>query len=179
MRRVPIGLIVSLVAAAMGCSTESQSRELAEAETPEAAAVRSAPAPADPAAGPAEIPFPAAWGAIFPCADCDGVFLEVELLDADRYRLTQTYQGTPAGERRFELAGSWRLERGVEGDPAALVLRLEDAKVSRAFVVANGGEALDLLDREGRRILTDLPNRLERLERAVESAEDPNAAGPP
>lgn len=98
------------------------------------------------------------YAGTLPCADCDGIVTELTLeRDAKGavvgYRLRQTYLTARPGEREFSSAGPARLVEGIAGNPKAGVLRLEGARADGPMLLLRlSPSALELLDREGRRV---------------------------
>lgn len=99
--------------------------------------------------------FDGAWAGVLPCADCDGIDVELELQResgaAGRYRLVETYLGA-ADAVGFEVAGEWREEacRIAEMAGHCLVL-LESGQ--RWFRHADG--SLQAVDADGRALDPD------------------------
>lgn len=154
------------VAALLACSAESQSPSV---QSPEPAPVLPAESLSDVAPiSSGEIVAPSTWVGRFPCVDCVSIELRIELAENGSYRLTQTFFGTPAGDRSFETSGSWSRARGINENPEATVLLLDptDGQRQRTLLLVDDGEALELLDSQGYRIAAEEPNRLERTEPA-------------
>lgn len=158
-----------IVAVALGAIVACSDR--AEETAPAPAAAPAAPAPsaaAPPPSAPAPTPAPdeplppeltdgtplAVFEGTLPCPDCDGVRTELTLLlEPDRYVLAETFVGGSSDGRTARTEGSWTTVEGTPDDPDATVIRLDSddpAKV-RNFVEA-GGEQLELLDAESRRV---------------------------
>lgn len=111
-----------------------------------------APAEAPADGGLAALPedFEGAWAGVLPCADCEGIDVELELQResgaAGRYRLVETYLGA-ADAVGFEIAGEWREDACRVGEIAGSCLVLLESG-QRWFRHADG--SLQAVDAEGR-----------------------------
>lgn len=150
VRRVLLLLITALLAVALGACTR-------QAESPEAP-----PGVEVSAGGVARLPeaFEGTWAGVLPCADCEGIDVDLELQReagaAGRYRLLETYLGA-ADNAGFEIAGEWREEGCRAGDDAGTCLVLIESG-QRWFRHADGSlQAVDVdgraLDPDGARLL--------------------------
>jgi copper homeostasis protein (lipoprotein) len=99
-----------------------------------------------------------------PCADCSGIRTELTLTrdasgEPQTYQLRETYLGSSSsgGEKTFESAGRWTIERRA-GEPETTVYRLDgggDEQRARSFERVSEQD-IRLLDRQGNRIDSQL-----------------------
>lgn len=94
---------------------------------------RSDARPGDPPEGglaPLPEAFEGAWAGVLPCADCEGIDVELELERESgavgRFRLVETYLGA-ADAAGFEVAGEWREEACRVGDADGRCLVLAES----------------------------------------------------
>jgi len=169
-------VVVSLALSLPGCSKE-------EAASPEPAtkpAAEAAPAPVPPQPQPPPSSTEAntresvpelqdgkplsIFEGTLPCADCAGIRTVLTLyIEPDRYTLEETRLGTPGGDAVVRSEGAWSMAQGAVDSPEDTLILLdpgspEDAK---SFLAA-GDEKLELLDREGKRMLSDKEHMLMR-----------------
>lgn len=85
---------------------------------------------------------------VIPCADCEGIQMEVILNDDGRYQLSQLYLGKAADAFISQGKFSW-------SDSGSIVL-LESAQPVQFFV---GENQLFMLDQQGKRITGELAAR--------------------
>jgi len=136
-------LSAALAAALVGCTGRGESSD--------------APADAPTEAGLAALPedFEGAWAGVLPCADCEGIDVELELQResgaAGRYRLVETYLGA-VDAVGFEIAGEWREDPCRVGEIAGSCLMLLESG-QRWFRHADG--SLQAVDAEGRALDLD------------------------
>ncbi len=146
------------------------------------AACRRAEAP--PAAAPQPAPVEAmlgVWEGTLPCADCAGIVTRVTLFaapgaDGGRFELTESYlEPAGGGERGARRSGAFATESGTADDPAAVVYRLdvEDEGGARRFLV--NGNDLQMLDAEGRAIVSDQDPTLRPLSSTEPAGDEPAA----
>ena len=170
-----IALALCGALALSGCSKEEEAQPSPGA----APASDTAPAPAPPAPPPSKeanspesVPELAngeplgLFEGTLPCADCAGIRTVLTLyLEPDRYVLEETYLGTRDGDRSVRSEGRWSMLQGVGDAPDATVIRIDPGKPEgvKSFLEM-GGDALELLDREGHPIASDVPHRLVRRE---------------
>jgi len=101
-----------------------------------------------------EIPVPATFLGVLPCADCPGIEYRLELFADAAFYLRMTYQGPEAGE--FDDIGTWL--RSSDGRTLALYGGREAPVL---FAIA-GPDRLDKVDFEGRPIVSALNYSLTR-----------------
>jgi uncharacterized lipoprotein NlpE involved in copper resistance len=99
--------------------------------------------------------FDGAWSGVLPCADCDGIDVELELQReagaAGRYRLVETYLGV-VDAAGFEIAGEWRETPCRVGDADGLCVMLAESG-QRWFRHPDG--SLQAVDADGRALDPD------------------------
>jgi uncharacterized lipoprotein NlpE involved in copper resistance len=114
-----------------------------------------AEAPADDGLAALPEDFEGAWAGVLPCADCEGIDVELELQReagaAGRYRLVETYLGAPDAAG-FEIAGEWGEDDCRVGEVAGSCLVLLESG-QRWFRHADG--SLQAVDAEGRALDPD------------------------
>ncbi|QEL65079.1 hypothetical protein OTERR_16030 [Oryzomicrobium terrae] len=121
------------------------------------------------------------YAGTLPCADCAGIRMDLTLIDEAEtgkpreFRLKETYLGARDGERSFTSHGSYSIVREAQRTTLWLTPQVRDLSQAResrrGFVFdgiggngGNGGKAsLTLLDRAGKRIVSSLNYRLDRL----------------
>lgn len=112
---------------------------------------------AGPAADRQGVDLPATYGGTLPCASCPGIAWTVTLLGDGTYRLRQIYREAENGEDRAHVVlGRW----DTDGRDDRLVLRSPGRDPLRFAVV--GAATLELRDRQGRPIDSQLDYRLRR-----------------
>ncbi len=118
------------------------------------------------APGAPDLPLFGRFAGDLPCADCAGIRTEL-LLYGDfgpverRFVLVETYLGTPDGERPRERRGRWEVARSASEPSVLMVIELAEESGEPRRFAAVGGD-LELLDREGRRIRSQLNYTLKR-----------------
>ncbi len=114
-----------------------------------------AEAPADDGLAALPEDFDGEWSGVLPCADCDGIDVELALQResgaAGRYRLVETYLGA-VDAAGFEIAGEWREDDCRVGEIAGSCLVLLESG-QRWFRHADG--SLQAVDAEGRALDPD------------------------
>lgn len=84
-----------------------------------------------------------------PCADCGGILTTLRLIpDSMTYRMKEIYLNTGEGDKVFESAGVYAVNKGTIQDTAATVYLLNpgDAEKSRAYKLENDS-SIRVLDR--------------------------------
>jgi predicted secreted protein/uncharacterized lipoprotein NlpE involved in copper resistance len=109
------------------------------------------------------------WRGTLPCADCSGIRTELTLFAVHPsgepvvYHLSETYLGTPDGDRVFTSAGRWATSRGLANDAGAVVVQIAFDKPDEQRSFRRLGEdTLRLLDRSQAEIASNLPYTLVR-----------------
>lgn len=110
------------------------------------------------------------FAGVLPCADCSGILTELRLYAeqpsgrAAHYELTETYLGSPEGDRSIGTAGRWATLRGSASDKDATVIQIDLGRVDalRNFLRA-GDDELRLLDRNRREIVSPARRSLYRV----------------
>ena len=103
-----------------------------------------------------------------PCADCQGILMRLKLQnkpgqDDNSYELSETYQGTKDGNRVYQSRGSYQISYGYANDPSVILITLQGLdNVKRVFYQENS-QALTLLDKEGRKIISQQNYTLKKL----------------
>jgi hypothetical protein len=88
-----------------------------------------------------------------PCADCSGTSTVLTLVpDSLTYHLTEQYLGRPGSEPAFSRTGPYQIEYGLGDDSLAVIYRLDPESATPVFYLQLGDTAVELLDRERRRI---------------------------
>jgi heat shock protein HslJ len=101
--------------------------------------------------GKLPLTMPAAYSGIIPCADCEGIRMDLALQSDNTFLLRQTYLGVEGGQNRtFEESGHWN----ISSDSQTLTLE-SDASEPRHFAI-KGERTLRMLDREGKEIQSQL-----------------------
>lgn len=118
-------------------------------------------APGDP-----DLPLFGRFVGDLPCADCVAIRTELRLYGdfgpvERRFVLSETYLGTPDGERPYEQRGRWEIARSAAEPSVPMVIELQTESGEPRRFAALGGD-LELLDREGRRIRSQLDYTLKR-----------------
>jgi copper homeostasis protein (lipoprotein) len=155
-----LGIALACGGAFLGCGPRPQSERNAEAS-----------AEAPPAASASGAAVFAIYEGTLPCADCGGIRTELTLFASEgRFALRETYLATKDGDRVVESSGTWTTEHGSGSDSASVVYVLDtgDAQTSRKLIAASERE-IELLDREGKRIVSDLNYKLARKDAALEA----------
>ncbi len=104
-----------------------------------------------------------------PCTDCAGIRVELQLFaeaghNDGTFELSETALRTKDGDRSQSMTGNWILERGIEGDAAAAVYRLNPGDPSeQRFYLKVGDDTLELLDASRQRIVSKLNYALKRV----------------
>ncbi len=169
---------LAAAAAALGILTACSAQENLPPDAPRAP-VAEEPAPPPSAASPNAAESVAPTGEVaahldrsplgvfegtLPCADCAGIRTELTLfLQPDTFTLRETYLGAADGEKTITSEGTWQAALGAADDPDATVIRIEpgDPDSSRSFREV-GGDRLELLGRDGRKIDSALDYTLTR-----------------
>jgi inhibitor of cysteine peptidase len=107
-----------------------------------------------PAAESLGTPLLGRFAGVLPCADCSGIHMELRLYAEQpsahpvRYESSETYLGTPHGDRSVQQAGRWTILRGSGSDPDATVYQLDyDRPGAQRNFLRVGNIELRLLDR--------------------------------
>lgn len=111
------------------------------------------PASAGPEQGQ-ELPLPATFVGVLPCADCPGIEYRLELFADGAYYLRTTYQEREAGQ--LDDIGTWL--RSSDGE----ILALHGGREAPVMFAIAGPDRLDKLDFEGRPIVSELNYSLSR-----------------
>lgn len=101
-----------------------------------------------------EMPLPATFVGVLPCADCPGVEYRLELFADGAYYLRTTHQEREAGQ--LDDIGTWL--RSSDGE----VLALHGGREAPVMFAIAGPDRLDKLDLEGRPIVSELNYSLSR-----------------
>ena len=101
-------------------------------------------------------PLPSSFTGTLPCADCEGIDTRLDLFPDGAFYLHRVYRGHASDA--FDEIGSWRF------DAPTGVLALSDAGDGPMRFSLVGEDELRLLDRQGRRIESELDYSLRRTE---------------
>lgn len=109
------------------------------------------------------------WHGSLPCTDCTAIEIDLQLFavpgdDHGPFQLREQQRGTRDGDRGFDVTGIWTTRRGLGGDAAAVIYRLDagDPETVREFVRISDTR-IELLDGTGHRIESKLDYGLERI----------------
>lgn len=92
---------------------------------------------------------------VFPCADCAGIQMQLELLQDKTYRLKQKYMTNRKGNQVFEATGKFEFDNKT----APSLIRLDDKADNSVYFVGEG--YLEARDKEtGKPISTNLNYKL-------------------
>ncbi|MBP8813971.1 MAG: copper resistance protein NlpE N-terminal domain-containing protein [Laribacter sp.] len=125
----------------------------------EPAAVAAAPVPAAPVPGAgSQARFVGEFRGLLPCASCSGIDTRLSLLADGSFTLHQTYEGVQDENASFTTKGAWKL---VPDDANRIELTVANAPdETRYFELV--GVNLEMLDREGRKVESQLDYTLKR-----------------
>jgi len=101
-----------------------------------------------------EMPLPATFVGVLPCADCPGIEYRLELFADGAYYLRTTYQEREVGQ--LDDSGTWL--RSSDGE----ILALHGGREAPVMFTIAGPDRLDKLDFEGRPIVSELNYSLSR-----------------
>ncbi|MGE0640734.1 MAG: copper resistance protein NlpE N-terminal domain-containing protein [Thermoanaerobaculia bacterium] len=118
------------------------------------------------AAGAPKLPLFGRFLGTLPCADCAGIRTELALYgdfgpQARKYVLTETWLGTPDGDRRYESRGAWQFTPGAGELSSSIVVQLEGDEAEPRYLLVEGGDLIQL-DRQGGKIRSKADLRLAR-----------------
>ena len=170
-------LLVGLICI-IGISCDPPAEESTVTEVPEITEdemVEDMPMVVDPpTAGPEEVILEAdasewlVYEGTIPCADCEGIRMRLKLenrsgADDKTYELTETYLGTKEGNRNFQSRGVYQITYGYENDPTAILITLVDKNNSQRVFKQEESEDLTLLDKQSKKISSQLNYTLNKL----------------
>ncbi|MEX2511459.1 MAG: copper resistance protein NlpE N-terminal domain-containing protein [Cyclobacteriaceae bacterium] len=96
-----------------------------------------------------------------PCADCSGILTQLKLENSPEkkersFELTETFLGTPDGDRKFFSTGWYDVIYGLENEPGAMAIQLldENRNLLKTFKQDKDGN-LTILSKEGKSIDSD------------------------
>ncbi|MEX0883777.1 MAG: copper resistance protein NlpE N-terminal domain-containing protein [Cyclobacteriaceae bacterium] len=96
-----------------------------------------------------------------PCADCSGIMTQLKLENSPEkkersYELTETFQDTPDGNRKFASTGYYEVIYGLNNEPGVMAIQLfdENRNLLKTFKQDKEGNLI-LLSKEGERIDSD------------------------
>ncbi|MCC9134950.1 copper resistance protein NlpE [Pontibacter silvestris] len=61
---------------------------------------------------------------VIPCADCEGIRMELILNKDKTFSLKQTYKGEAKGKNNLEVKGKWFAAKGNSQNPSAVIIQL-------------------------------------------------------
>ncbi|HRN56045.1 MAG TPA: copper resistance protein NlpE [Agriterribacter sp.] len=100
---------------------------------------------------------------ILPCADCEGIRMELTLYqdlanaDNNSYILKETYLGVNTGDTTFTSNGKWDIVKGIKADSEAAVYFLNyDRPDEPKYFLKQGDTTIVMLDKEQNQISTPL-----------------------
>lgn len=89
------------------------------------------------------------YAGVIPCADCEGIRMELTLKDNKTFSLKESYLGTPKGKNNFEVTGKWFAAKGNRQDPNAVIIQLIPAgKHDPAYFRLESKTKIKMLDRQ-------------------------------
>jgi copper homeostasis protein (lipoprotein) len=107
-----------------------------------------------------------AYKGIIPCADCEGIEMELQLENKSEknekeFELTETYLGTPDGNRTFTSRGTYEITYGLGDNPTAIVISLVDEnKQAIKTFIQEDDQSLMLLGVDGKMMDSQFNYRL-------------------